>query len=92
MRVLWSAAAQRALAAAKTYIANDDPAAAQRVERRILDRVAALARMPYIGRPGRRPGTRELSIPDVRYLIVYRIRDDEILILMLWHSRQSQLR
>jgi len=58
MRVLWSLAAQHALAGVKAYIANDDLAAAERVERRLLDRAAVLANTPYAGRPGRRLGRR----------------------------------
>ncbi len=92
MKLRWSPSARHALASVRTFLAERDPAAARRVERRILERANFLARWPQAGRPSHVPGTRELSIPDIQYLIIYEIVGDEILILMLYHSRQLRPR
>jgi plasmid stabilization system protein ParE len=45
-----------------------------------------LSFFPEIGRHGREPGTRELTtVPP--YVIVYRIRQDDIVILQIWRDR-----
>ncbi|MGA0599154.1 type II toxin-antitoxin system RelE/ParE family toxin [Caulobacter sp. KR2-114] len=92
MRLRWSPSARRALASVRTFLAERDPAAARRVERRILERANFLARWPQAGRPSHVSGTRELSIPDIQYVIIYEVVGEDVLILMLWHSRQSRPR
>jgi toxin ParE1/3/4 len=68
------------------YIANDDPAAARLVARRIAEAVAFLATQPSIGRPGRVAGTRELLVPKTRYLIPYRVRRGIVEIMRVFHA------
>jgi len=46
------------------YLANKNPYAAKVLYERIKDAAASLINNPYIGRPGRVPGTRELVIPN----------------------------
>lgn len=93
MRVRWLRAALRNLDEEATYIAADDPKAAQLVVQRILQAVATLAEHPEIGRPGRVPGTRELVVARTRYLIPYRVRGDAVQVLRVFHtSRRSPAR
>jgi addiction module RelE/StbE family toxin len=73
MRVRWTDPAQTDLFDLLDYIARDNPAAAERVERRLVSAVASLAQQPRRGRPGRVEGTRELVIPRLPYLVIYRI-------------------
>jgi addiction module RelE/StbE family toxin len=73
MRVRWTDPAQTDLFEILDYIARDDPAAAERVERRLVNAVASLAQQPRRGRPGRVEGTRELVIPRLPYVVIYRI-------------------
>ena len=40
-----------------------------------------------MGRLGERPGTRELVAPP--YVIVYRVKDDVVEILHMWHGAQD---
>jgi toxin ParE1/3/4 len=73
MKICWTDPAQTDLFGILEYIARDNPAAAERVERRLVDAVASLAEQPRRGRPGRVEGTRELVIPRLPYLVVYKI-------------------
>ncbi|WP_244422091.1 type II toxin-antitoxin system RelE/ParE family toxin [Bradyrhizobium sp. ORS 285] len=64
MTPIWSPQAIADLVALRAYIAQDDPAAAQRVALHILRNVETLlANRPQMGRHGRVQGTRELVIP-----------------------------
>jgi plasmid stabilization system protein ParE len=94
VRVRWLKAARRNLDAALEYVAREDPEAAARMYACIRERVAALAAQPNMGRPGRVFGTRELVIERYPYLIPYRIHDDEVQILRVFHTsrRPSQFR
>ena len=88
MRLVWFRSAILDLEAARAHIATDDPDAARRVATRILDATGRLSEHPAIGRPGRVPGTRELVVPRTPYLIPYRVRDNVIEILRVFHARR----
>jgi plasmid stabilization system protein ParE len=86
MRVRWLRKALRNLDDEATYIATDDPAAAELVVERVLAAVAMLAQQPGMGHPGRLPGTRELVVAKTRYIVPYRVRGDEVQILRVFHT------
>jgi plasmid stabilization system protein ParE len=86
MRVRWLRAALRNLDEEATYMAADDPAAAHLVVERVLAAVARLEHLPAMGRPGRVPGTRELLVQKTQYLVPYRVRDDVVEILRVFHT------
>jgi toxin ParE1/3/4 len=87
MTVIWSTAAIADLAQLRTYIAEDDPAAAQRVALHIAHNVETLLPAnPRIGRPGRVPGTRELVIPKTPFIVPYRIVHGTIEVLRVYHG------
>jgi plasmid stabilization system protein ParE len=86
MRVRWLRKALLNLDEEASYIAQDDPRAAQLVVRRVLDSIAQLAEQPGLGRPGRVPGTRELIVLRTRYIVPYRVRGQTIEILRVFHS------
>ncbi len=89
MRVKWLRTASRNLDAAVAYIAQEDPGAAARVYTHIRERVAALAEQPGMGKPGRVFGTRELVIEKYPYIIPYRIQDNEVHILRVFHTSRK---
>jgi toxin ParE1/3/4 len=88
MQVVWTARALRDLAALRAYIARERPAAAKRQVERILAAAVRLERFPESGRPGRRPGTRELVVSQTPYLLPYRLRGELIEVLRVLHGRQ----
>jgi toxin ParE1/3/4 len=67
------AAAANDLRQISEYIRADDPNAAQRVAKRIYDRTVLLGAHPHHGRRGRVAGTRELPLPPLPFIVVYRI-------------------
>jgi toxin ParE1/3/4 len=85
-RIKWLKTALKNLNYEAAYIAADDPAAARLVVRRIVQSVALLSAQPAMGRPGRVAGTRELVVPNTRYLIPYRVRHGVIEILRVFHA------
>lgn len=88
MRIVWTEPAVHDLAAARAYIARDNPPAADRQVERVLAAIAGLLQFPEIGRPGRRAGTRELVVNRTPYVVAYRLRADLIEILRVMHGRQ----
>jgi plasmid stabilization system protein ParE len=86
VEVRWLRRALHNLDEEASFIAADDPGAAQVVVIRILDAVAALGEQPGIGRPGRVPGTRELVVMKTRYLIPYRVRGNAVEVLRVFHT------
>ena len=75
MRLRWTDPAQTDLLEILEYIARDNPAAADRVARCLVSAIEALAEQPRLGRPGRVAGTRELVIPGLPDVAVYRITE-----------------
>ena len=87
MIVGWSAPALRDLVALHAYVAQHNPAAAERVVLEIIESVEALLPAhPHIGRPGRVSGTRELVIPRTEYIVPYQVRNSRIQILRFYHG------
>ena len=91
MQVKWLATALQNLDQEASYIAEDDPEAAAVLVQRILDAENLLPGNPALGHPGRIHGTRELVIPDTRYLVPYRVRPrlERIEILRVFHSSRK---
>jgi toxin ParE1/3/4 len=89
VRVRWLARALANLNAEAEFIARDKPQAAARTVRAIHEAIHLLQRHPGLGRPGRVAGTRELVVPDTPYIIPYRIRDNEINILRVFHGARK---
>ncbi|MCO6185009.1 type II toxin-antitoxin system RelE/ParE family toxin [Rhizobium sp. L1K21] len=57
------------------YIQERNPAAAERVAAAIILLAYQLENFPFLGRPGRVAGTREISIPKYPYFMVYTISE-----------------
>jgi toxin ParE1/3/4 len=65
-------------------------AAALRVAQAIYDGIARLGDFPGSGKSGRMEGTRELALPPLPYVIVYRVleRADGVEIINVIHGAQ----
>lgn len=88
MRVEWLERALDNLKDEASYIALENPKAADDFVEAIFTNVDKLARFPAMGREGRVRGTREWAVPDWSYLIPYRVRGDRLQVLGVFHTRQ----
>ena len=89
MRVRWTEPAATALSRIQDYIANDNSKAAFEVVQRIRIAVNLLEEQPKIGRTGRVRGTYELVVHDLPYIVPYRIKNEEIQILNVYHTSRK---
>lgn len=89
MRVRWLRRALVDLDAAEAWIARDNRSAATAVVLRIVRAASHLERQPGIGRPGRVPGTRELVVPETMFIVPYRVREDVVEILRVYHTARK---
>ena len=88
MKIKWLRKALENIEQEATYISRENPAAAKDVVRHIYASVSLLADNPTLGHPGRIPDTRELVVPETRYIIPYRVRPrlNQIEILRVFHT------
>ena len=70
-----------------TYIAQSDEKAAFRLQDRIESAVLLLSEHPYLGRSGRREGTREF-VAHPNYVIVYSVAANSVAIVSVLHTRK----
>lgn len=89
MTIIWSPRAIEHLSHLRSYIARDNPNAANRLADTLLEAVERLAERPNLGRVGRVAGTRELVVPGTPYVIPYRVRGDRLEVIAVFHGRQK---
>jgi toxin ParE1/3/4 len=90
VRIKWlRRRAVRDLDAAEKFIAQDNSEAAAKVALTIVKAVSQLKDQPGTGRAGRVPGTRELVIAETPYIVPYRVKNDVVEILRVYHSARK---
>lgn len=88
LSVVWRARAQSNLADIVRYIAGHNPSAARRMKTRIEQSILPAAEHPYLFRPGRLAGTREV-VAHPNYVVVYRVTTMHIEVVNVLHTRQQ---
>ncbi len=86
MKVVWTRPALRHLAEAREFIAIENPVAARRQIERIELTVNRLKTFPMMGRAGIETGTREFPVAGTPYIVVYRVREEQLRILAVLHG------
>ena len=86
--IRWSDEAATDLVDVIDYTEQRNPLAAQNLHAAIVQSAENLPLMPYLFRPGRVPGTREL-VAHPNYMVVYAVGCDVIDILRILHSRRQ---
>jgi toxin ParE1/3/4 len=89
MQVKWLRRALRNLEQEAAYIARDNPQAAAALVADADESTRLLTRHPDMGRPGRVPGTRELVLPHFPYIIPYRVKEQRVEILRVFHTSRK---
>lgn len=93
MKLRFTRRAVRHLDEIASYIAKDSPAAARRVGSRIRETADLLVSFPELGHDGVLPRTREIVVPGLPYIIVYRVEPtdpDLLTILAVYHGAQMR--
>ena len=86
MQIIWLKTALKNLDDIAEYIALENPQAASQMAAAIEAQVNLLTTQPALGRPGRVLGTRELVISNTHYLVPYRIKNNMVEILRVFHT------
>ena len=89
MQLRWSPAAAEDLFRIIEYIRQENAPAAHRVAKTIYESAGSLKSFPNKGRKGRVEGTRELPLPPLPFVVVYRIRKDILEIANVIHGAQK---
>ena len=90
MKVIWTEQALVRLIEIQDFIAQSNPAAAERLIRRIVERGGGLTKFPEMGRTvPELPGTGVREIIEGRYRIVYRIRAKSIQVLTVFEGHRQ---
>jgi toxin ParE1/3/4 len=88
MQIRWSRAAAEDLVRIVDYIRQENVPAARRIAQSIYDSAASLRSFPHKGRTGRVDNTRELPIPSLPFVVVYRVLADVVEIANVIHGAQ----
>lgn len=83
--IRWTLEAQADLAGQVAWLHERNPAIAERVAEGVLHAVGRLDAFPGIGRTS---GTRELATAPLPYLVVYQVRETDVVILRILHGAQ----
>ena len=86
MTLRWTTPARDDLRGILDYIARDKPAAAMETIDRIESAALRLPGFPLLGREGSVHGTRELHIPGLPFILIYRARKNCIEPLRVLHE------
>jgi len=89
MRLRWTTPAANDLFHIVQHIRRDNPDAAAKVAKVIYEGCERLVNFPRLGRNGRQPGTRELVFPPLPYIVVYKVQDQFVEVVRVYHGAQD---
>jgi toxin ParE1/3/4 len=89
MRLRWLRKALDNLDREAAHIAQDSPKSAAEFVAHLRASAMMLVEHPEMGRAGRVPGTRELVVTRFPYILPYRVRNDAIEILRVFHTARK---
>ena len=84
----WSATARDQFNTIADYIGEYSPSAVDHLIERFEICAERLTQYPYMYRAGRVAGTRE-ALVHPNYLMIYRVTDEQIIIMRVLHTRQQ---
>lgn len=90
MRIRWTHAAADDLGHIKDYLTEHFPQFAQPTVLELYETIRSLKRSPLRGRIGREEGTRELILTKLPYIVAYRVEEDTIEVLHIYHGAQNR--
>lgn len=86
---IWTFIARNDLESQLEYIRKENPDIVGRIAAQIKSAAGSLDSFPQLGRDGSVGGTKELVIPKLPFIVVYRIRDGRVEVLRFLHERMN---
>jgi toxin ParE1/3/4 len=90
MRIRWTLAAAADLEHINSYLKERHPHYQQPTVRKLYEAIQSLKEWPLRGHAGREEGTRELLFLPLPYIAVYRVNQENIEILRIYHGAQDR--
>ena len=91
MTVVWTARAIRDRDAIHAFVARSvSPEHANATILALVRAIARLEQFPNLGRPGAKPGMRELVVPRLPYRVPYRVRGEQVQIVRILHQHRGR--
>jgi toxin ParE1/3/4 len=90
VRIRWTPAAAADLEHISEYLKDRHPHYQQPTMRKLYAAIRSLKESPNRGRQGREGGTRELLFPPLPYVVVYRLKEQSIEVLRIYHAAQNR--
>lgn len=90
MRIRWTTAAAADLQRISDYLQDHYPHYRQPTMRKLYEAIRSLTVAPYRGRLGREEGTLEILFPPLPYVAVYRLKEQSIEVLRIYHTAQDR--
>lgn len=87
--ILWTRRALQDIEDIHRYIAQTNPESARTVISAIRNATQPLSYHLFIGRPGRREGTRELVVLKTPFIVVYKVQENVVQIIRVLHGAQK---
>lgn len=88
LSIKWASPARQDILDAVRHALEDDPAKAEKLADTIFKAVEQLALFPGSAPPGRIQGTRQLSLPKLPFVIIYKAGITDLHILRVLHTRR----
>jgi toxin ParE1/3/4 len=89
-RIRWTPAAALDLQNVSDYLNQNHPQYRLATLRKVYAIIQSLKEWPYRGRVGREDGTRELVFSPLPYIAIYRVTDQSVEVLRIYHSVQNR--
>ena len=89
MRIRWTSAAAADLQYISDYLEEHHPRFRESTMRKLYHAIRDLKRWPWRGRPGE-GATREILFPPMPYVAVYRVREQTIEVVRIYHAAQNR--
>ena len=87
--LLWTRRSLQDLEKIYSFIARDKIEAARKTILSIKKAVEQLTYHPFIGKAGRKEGTRELVVARTSFIVIYWVKEEAIEILRILHGAQK---
>jgi len=90
MKLRWSPGARRDLKSIKAYFMERNPVASEKTGAEIIRAVQRLEVFPQLGRPAHHSNLRLMQVPELPYLIPYRVEGENIQIVAVFDERRER--